>query len=443
MPRSALSGTRIRSLRTARRLGQADLARLAGISASYLNLIEHNRRRAGPGLLAALARALEVPPSALDEGSGDALLEGLRSAAARLSPGTGEAPPEIDRAEDMAGRFPGWAALIARQDARIEAQERTLERLADRLAHDPNLSAALHEIVSAVTAVQSTAAILAESDDLDADWRARFHGNIHRDSLRLADAAEALVAFLDASVEPSALASPGEALDGWLTARNHHLPEIETATGDDWGALIDAQPELASAGARALAAAWLAQARADAAALPLARLAPMLTAMFAPGGRFAPEEIARAFGTGLATVFRRLATRPDLPGVPRFGLAVCDSAGALTLRRPIDGFAPPRSVAACPKWPLFGALLNPDRPLRQVLDFATRPPVRLLAHAVGGSPDPLRFDPGALRQATMLLTPAAAAGVAAGDPVLPVGSTCRVCPRQDCEARREPSLVSG
>ena len=48
MVRSALSGTRIRTLRTARRIGQADLARLAGVSPSYLNLIEHNRRRAGP-----------------------------------------------------------------------------------------------------------------------------------------------------------------------------------------------------------------------------------------------------------------------------------------------------------------------------------------------------------------------------------------------------------
>jgi predicted transcriptional regulator len=134
---------------------------------------------------------------------------------------------------------------------------------------------------------------------------------------------------------------------------------------------------------------------------------------------------------------------PALPGVPRFGLAVCDSAGALTFRRPIDGFSPPRSVAACPLWPLFQALMTPDRPLRQVLEFGARPPVRLLAHAVAGAPDPLRFDAGALRQATMLLTPAAAAGVSPSDPVLPVGSTCRICPRPSCEARREPSIVSG
>lgn len=446
MPRSALHGTRIRALRTARRLGQADLARLAGISASYLNLIEHNRRRAGPRLLAALAQALQVPASALDESGGDALIESLRGAAARMGAGSGsdQPPPEADRAEELAGRFPGWAALVARQDARLEAQERMIERLADRLAHDPNLSAALHEIVSAVTAVQSTSAILAETDDLDAAWRRRFHANIHRDSLRLADAAEALVAFLDTSVEPSALASPAEELDSWLSRQRYHVAAVETATGDDWGGLIDGQPELATAGARALAARWLAQARRDAQALPLARLIPALTPMFAPGGSFAPEILARDFGIGLAPVFRRLAALPAIAGLPRFGLAVCDSAGALTFRRPIDGFSPPRSVAACPLWPLFQALSQPERPLRQIVEFGGRPAVRLLAHAVASAPDPLRFDPGPLRQATMLLTPAAAAGAGAGTgPVLEAGSTCRICPRAACDARREPSIVTG
>ncbi|MEZ8097508.1 MAG: helix-turn-helix transcriptional regulator, partial [Amylibacter sp.] len=41
----ALLGTRIRENRKALRLSQKDLAHAAGISASYLNLIEHNRRR--------------------------------------------------------------------------------------------------------------------------------------------------------------------------------------------------------------------------------------------------------------------------------------------------------------------------------------------------------------------------------------------------------------
>ena len=47
MAREALAGTRIRERRIMTGLKQADLARNLGISASYLNLIEHNRRRIG------------------------------------------------------------------------------------------------------------------------------------------------------------------------------------------------------------------------------------------------------------------------------------------------------------------------------------------------------------------------------------------------------------
>ena len=47
MPRTALTGTRVRERRLLLGLKQADLARTAGISPAYLNLIEHNRRRVG------------------------------------------------------------------------------------------------------------------------------------------------------------------------------------------------------------------------------------------------------------------------------------------------------------------------------------------------------------------------------------------------------------
>ena len=53
MSRSTLTGSRIRERRQVLRMKQSDLASHAGISASYLNLIEHNRRRIGGKLLVA------------------------------------------------------------------------------------------------------------------------------------------------------------------------------------------------------------------------------------------------------------------------------------------------------------------------------------------------------------------------------------------------------
>ena len=52
--RAQLTGNRIRERRLVMGMKQADLAAAAGISPSYLNLIEHNRRRIGGKLLIAL-----------------------------------------------------------------------------------------------------------------------------------------------------------------------------------------------------------------------------------------------------------------------------------------------------------------------------------------------------------------------------------------------------
>lgn len=69
MSRSALTGSRIRERRSMMEMRQADLARHVGISASYLNLIEHNRRRIGGKLLMDIAAALQIEPAALSEGA--------------------------------------------------------------------------------------------------------------------------------------------------------------------------------------------------------------------------------------------------------------------------------------------------------------------------------------------------------------------------------------
>ncbi|MBV1903463.1 MAG: helix-turn-helix domain-containing protein, partial [Marinosulfonomonas sp.] len=51
MVKTTLTGNRIRERRIQIGLRQSALAKAVGISASYLNLIEHNRRRIGGKLL--------------------------------------------------------------------------------------------------------------------------------------------------------------------------------------------------------------------------------------------------------------------------------------------------------------------------------------------------------------------------------------------------------
>lgn len=417
MARPALVGSRIRERRSLLGLRQADVARAAGISPAYLNLIEHNRRRIGADVLEALAEALATDPAALAEGEQSALLEGLRAAAA----GAGDEGAEVDRIEELAGRFPGWAALAAAQGRRIERLERTVTALSDRLTYDPFLSAALHEVLSAATSIRSTAAILAEGG-IDPGWQDRFHANLDKDSERLASAAGSLVGFLDFAPEAEAtLVSPQETAEQWLETRGTHLPELE-AGGDPLSFTAD----LPAGPARVLAEATLTLYAEDARALPLAPFA----AAWAEGAD--PLRLAAAFGADLPRVLRRVAS---LPGVT-VGLVTCDASGTLTFRRGVEGFPLPRFGAACALWPLFRALAHPGLPVRQEVEMAGRRPHRFTVWAYCRTDWPEGLDGPEVAQATMLILPSAAMG-----PAAPVGTSCRICPRLACVARREPSIL--
>lgn len=415
MPLNELTGSRLRERRIALGLRQAELAAAAGISASYLNLIEHNRRRVAGDVLLRLAGVLGVEVAALEAGSAAGLAEGLRAAAGE--PG-GEAA-ELDRLEEFLGRFPGWAGLTLALQARVAQLERAVAALNDRIAHDPQLEQALHEVLSAVSSVRSTAGILAQTEDLDAEWRARFHANLYADSERLAQGAGSLVAYLEGTGEAAAPGgtSPEDELDQWLAGRDWQLAGTQGFDG------------LASPVAREMAERLVAQAEADAVALPEAAFAE---AMQVQAGD--PLRLAQQFGAPVLAVMRRIALWPGAEA----GLVICDAAGALIFRKPVAGFRPPRFGAACALWPVFAALARPGQPLAASIEVAGRRGERFAVRAWGEARHPGGFDGVEVRQAAMLLTPLPPGAPA---PALRVGVSCRICPEQACPARREASIL--
>ncbi|MCA0043543.1 helix-turn-helix domain-containing protein [Celeribacter litoreus] len=439
MSRSALTGTRIRERRTLEGIKQADLARTVEISPAYLNLIEHNRRRIGGKLLIDIARALNIEPSALTEGAEAPLMEGLQDAASKMpqqkDAGGKVAPaPETARSEEFAGRFPGWAALVVEQRDRITALERRVEALNDRLAHDPFLSDSLHEVLSTVTAIRSTAGILNNAGEIDRDWQARFHRNLYEDSQRLAQGSQALVSYLDSvGKSEDTLSSPLEEVEAWLADRDFFLHELEQGQMPD---IMDA-PALRSASAKQLARRWVLRARAEAEKMPLSMVEAVVTEQ-GPD----PAALAQTAGVDLPAAMRRLASMPAGGSFPPIGLAMCDGSGALIYRKPLDGFAPPRFGAACPLWPLYQALLRPMVPIRRVLEQHGQPPRRFLAYAIAQPLKPTSFEGPEIVEATMLFIPLDRIDLTPREnEVLGVGTSCRVCARTNCLARREPSLV--
>ncbi len=425
-----MTGSRIRERRMISGFRQADLARKVGISASYLNLIEHNRRRIGGKLLVDIASELQVEPSMLTEGAEAALIAALGEAAAQIGP----AAAELDRVDELAGRFPGWADIVARQHRRITTLERTVVTLSDRLTHDPLLAASLHELLSTAAAIRSTASILAEPGDLEPEWRDRFHRNLNQDAERLAESSKALVGYLDETDSSSAdrRGMPLEQVEAFVAARGHHFPEIES-TGEVPNDVLEG---LESGAARAVGAGILTLYAADVRAMPLRDVLDALDELGVD-----PLGLARRFEVDLPSVFRRMATLPEGALAHDVGLVQCDASGSIVFRKAISGFALPRHGESCPLWPLFTALNRPLVPIRRRVSQLGRTAAEFDCFAVAWPQEVPGFDVDPVYHSIMLILPVPSDEGGHAD-ALPVGSSCRVCPRRACAARREPSILS-
>ncbi|MEL7116455.1 MAG: helix-turn-helix domain-containing protein [Pseudomonadota bacterium] len=427
MSQTTLTGSRIRETRLLAGVKQADLARQIGISATYLNLIEHNRRRIGGKLLTDIAGVLEVDPASLAEGAEAEVVAALREADLAMP----QVEVELDRIDDFAARFPGWAALVTGQNRRVRDLEQMVENLTDRLAHDPALAASLHDVLTTATAIGSAAAILTETKEIETEWRDRFHRNIHEDSQRLASSSQALVRYLEDPGRPEGqVTSPEEELDAWLAEHDHHIAGLERSLPLTNELLFQEAPGLESAEAQVLGAAVFNRYRQDAAALPLTAFQRA-----AAEAKYDPVVLSDQFSVPVSQVLRRMATLPRDPGRPRIGLAVCDSAGGLTYRKPLGGFSMPRFGSGCPLWPLYQALSRPMTPIRTVIETAGRDPTRYLTYAMAEPVGVPRFDAPVVYEATMVILPRDLVPFPETDFQV-IGTNCRVFPCPSCEARR-------
>lgn len=427
MSKGTLTGSRIRERRMIQGMRQADLARHVGISASYLNLIEHNRRRIGGKLLLALAKTLSVEPATLTEGAQAALLSALREAAAHLP------PTELHRIEEFAERFPVWAEAMVQSYRQIQSLDATVRRLSDRLTHDSHLSASLHDVLSTTASIRSTASILAEPDGVDEEWRTRFLGNLDEDARRLAQSSKALVSFLDNSDSDDSRPSlPQEEVEGFLAENGYYFAELEQDSYSVQEAIYNSS-RLVSTAAQELAARVLTQYAHDAQALPQAALLDTIRDV-----GFDPAAITRKFGQPLHVVFRRLAALPEAVIGRPVGLVICDASGAIVFRKPVEGFNLPLLGSSCPLWPMFTALTRPHRPIRRRVRQYDGGGKDCTCLAVSWAQGAVDFDHDPMLMAGMLILPETTDVPDA----LTLGASCRICSKGTCESRREVSIIN-
>ncbi|MFV1853317.1 MAG: helix-turn-helix domain-containing protein [Thalassospira sp.] len=179
MARQAPIGHRIRGRRKDIGMTQNALAKTAGISPSYLNLIEHNRRSIGGGLLVRIAEALDIHPHTLSGSEESRLLSDLNEAASdpvfRTTPiESREFPATIAAAPGMISAF-----LSLYRAYRSGLDE--INALSERLSHDPFLTEASHSILTRITSIRTVAEIFDDYDDLSTEQRARFNATLVRE----------------------------------------------------------------------------------------------------------------------------------------------------------------------------------------------------------------------------------------------------------------------
>lgn len=407
---------------------QTALAKQIGISPAYLNLIEHDRRRIAGKLLLDIAEVLEIDPTVLREGAEAALIAEIHHAHADTS----EVTAETDRAEEFAGRFPGWAQLVSAQHREISSLRTAVETLNDRLSHDPFLSDAIHEILSTVTSIQSSASILVESDDIEKEWRDRFQRNIFEDSSRLSETSQLLVGYFDPGREDEFTpSSPEEELDRFLKSRNYSFPELEANAATNPEDVLDGAA-LQTPSAKQAAQLFLANYQACVERLPNGQLAELEAVTNDPA------EMARLANVPVTDVMLRLAFRPSAQGDTEYGYVISDASGALLLKRPINGFAMPSLGQACPLWPLFKALTRPLVPIREAIKQVGRDATDLVSYAIALPVDGSISGAEPRYQAHMLIKNA----VSGESNPQSVGVNCRICTISDCPARREASILS-
>lgn len=494
----SLIGARIRERRRALGLTQAGLAQQVDISASYLNLIEANKRSIGGALLHRLADALGLALAEVDGAAERRLLADLAELAGE--PLLAELQLDAAAAGELAAKHTGWARALVRLQRALLDRDRAVSALSDRLRQDPFLGDAVHRMLTQVAAIRSAAEILETVEDLGPERRKRFIGLLGDDSRQLADVAQALAAFFDQAHTATRSTTPVEEVDDFLLDHGNHFPSLEDAAavlrarigGDAGEASIAAHLQRAGlplpalpAGAPACtrrfvlarAAAQDAQdAQTQAAVDALLAASTLLStpaaqrrarrvlasylaaAMLLPydefraaalARRYDIERLAREFDASFEQVCHRLVTlrRPGAEGVA-FAFIRVDTAGFVTKRFALPQLALPRHGNACPMWAVYAAFQSPGAVVCQHAAFPAGDRFLFIARTV----DKPRADGVAPRRllSVMLACDALYADqLVYGDgldlrsqaPAAAVGTNCRLCVRQDCLYREEDPVI--
>ncbi|MFG2875486.1 short-chain fatty acyl-CoA regulator family protein [Streptomyces sp. NPDC048337] len=442
------AGARLRRLREERRMSQAELARVLGISPSYLNQMEHDSRPLTVPVLLRLTEAFGVDPGFFSERDASRLVADLREA---LAGEVAEARVSPSDLAELASRMPAVAQVLLDLGRRGQLLAERLSDAAesrDALAGAAGSPRSPHEEIREFFYRRQN---YLHDVDLAAEDRAREIGIrpgdvrralqrrlTERHQVRIASDTDRLHHYDPAArvLRLSARLRPGQ--QAFRMATQLALLEY----GDDLDRLAAEDFPVGST-AHSLARIGIANYFAAALILPYRAFHTA-----AEEYRYDIERLTDHFGLGYETVCHRLSTlqRPRLRGVP-FSFVRVDRAGNMSKRQSATGFHFSRAGGTCPLWNVYEAFAAPGRIHVQIASMPDGQRYLWTARAVtrhrGGWGEPGKtFAIGLgceIRHAARLvysdgldLDNTAAA--------TPIGMGCRLCERLDCPQRAAPPL---
>jgi predicted transcriptional regulator/DNA-binding XRE family transcriptional regulator len=436
-------GRTVRRLRHERQLTQQALAGRLGISASYLNLIEHDQRAVTAGLLIKLAETMRVDLATLSGSSERQLEAQLREAFA--DPLLGTELVADDEVAQLAAGSPGAARAIlalyrawrvAREDASgiaLPSGRRILlptEEARDFFDEHANHFPALEAAAEALTADLGVRP--SETNHAIAERLRRQHG--------LAVTVGPLEGHLrryDPTARTLALSEmlPRESR-GFQLAFQLALLESRDGVEEVIAAASPSSPE-----ATALIRLGLLNYVAAALLMPYAAFIGAAREL-----RHDVDALSARFGVSFEQACHRLSSlqRSGDRGVPFFFLCV-DPAGNVSKRFSAAGFPFARFGGSCPRWVVHGAFATPGSVQVQVAQLPDGATFLCFARSVIG-PVAGWGEPPPVHVIAMGCDIAHAPELVYGDGLdlehaaVGIGLSCRLCDREDCRSRAFPPL---
>lgn len=452
-------GAKVRSLRRRENLSQVQLADKLGISPSYLNLIENNRRPLPANLLIRLAQLFDVDVHAFATDEDTRLVADLTEAFA--DPLFEEQDLTSVDVREVTAASPGAARAVLSLYRAYQAARASADDLSSRLS-DGEEMAGVEPSSTGHLPSEEVSDLIQRNGNHFPELEAGAEELAARADLTTDDLYAGLCRFMEkqlgVQVQIARWGSERGVLrrfdpDRKVLMLSELLPtrsrtfqlahQIGLMTQGHVMERMALEERLTTDESRALAKVALANYFAGAVLMPYAAFHKA-----AKEERYDIDVLGRRFRVGFEQVCHRLTTlrRPGAEGVP-FHMIRIDVAGNISKRFSASGIRFARFSGACPRWNVFSAFLTPGMIRIQVSRMPDGLMYFCIARTVqkdaGGyhSQHPVQaIGLGCQVQYARELVYSDGVDLDNPDTCIAVGVTCRLCERTDCEQRALPSI---